>query len=136
MESIESQSEQNIARWRAIAESWDDSIGDDGNDFYAEVVLPAIVELVDLRAGEQVLDLASGNGVVARKLALAGAGSVIATDGCPALLDKAIFRGEQAEIRNIGYDSLDVTKVNELDELIQSYEWLVISRQPLVVPAK
>ncbi len=64
---------ESRAMWEAKAAFWDALFGDAGNVFHRRLVEPAILQLLNLSAGEAVLDLGCGNGVVARRLAKLGA---------------------------------------------------------------
>jgi ubiquinone/menaquinone biosynthesis C-methylase UbiE len=63
------------ADWERLAGWWDAQVGEDAN----LVVRPAARRLLDLRPNERVLELACGNGALARELARDGA-RVLATD--------------------------------------------------------
>ena len=77
----------NLKSWGSIAQYWDTTVAE-GNDMYRDLVLPAMKELVDLKPREKVLDVATGNGIIARQMASLG-GVVTATDGCIPLLEIA-----------------------------------------------
>ncbi|MCJ1255443.1 hypothetical protein MMC24_003259 [Lignoscripta atroalba] len=115
---IDSLAETNLKAWSEIADYWDDTVGD-GNDMYQELVLPVIEDLASVKPGQSVLDLATGNGIVARRLASLG-GIVLATDGCATLLDKARMRTNAAGEGdlNITYQQLDVTKSTDFESLL------------------
>lgn len=55
--------------WEANAAHWDDYMGTAGNDFVNVLVWPATRELLAVRPGERVLDVACGNGLYALRLA-------------------------------------------------------------------
>ncbi len=74
--------------WDQKAAFWDDLHGDDGNRFHRRLISPAVERLLALQRGEHVLDVACGNGVLARRLAALG-GQVTAVDFSAALLDRA-----------------------------------------------
>lgn len=60
--------------WDRNAGFWDGHFKE-GNDFHRLLVSPSIERLLELQPGEQVLDVACGNGALARRLAdLWGAG--------------------------------------------------------------
>ena len=59
--------------WNRKAEFWDALHGDEGNRFHRTLVSPAVEKLLALQAGERVLDIACGSGVMARRLAQLGA---------------------------------------------------------------
>src|SRR5258705_953134 len=54
--------------WGKVAEWYDDLVGDSGSEFHREVVLPGVVRLLAPAAGERVLDVACGQGVLCRLL--------------------------------------------------------------------
>ena len=64
--------------WNQCAAFWDGRMGD-GNELVAVLVWPATERLLNLRAGERVLDIACGNGLSSRRLAAKGA-DVVAFD--------------------------------------------------------
>jgi 2-polyprenyl-3-methyl-5-hydroxy-6-metoxy-1,4-benzoquinol methylase len=58
--------------WNQNARWWDARMGE-GNDWHTRLIAPAVMRLLDLRPGEQVADLACGNGLLAREMARQGA---------------------------------------------------------------
>ncbi len=79
--------------WNQNAEFWDERMGE-GNTFHRRLVLPSIERLLTLQPGEEVLEIACGNGQLARQLTRLGA-RVVATDFSSALIDIARTRTEQ-----------------------------------------
>lgn len=69
------------AQWDQIAAWWDAQVGEDAN----LGVRPAVERLLEVLPGERVLEIACGNGALARRLAEAGA-RVVATDFSAAFL--------------------------------------------------
>jgi SAM-dependent methyltransferase len=69
---------ENRRIWDVNARWWDDRIGD-GNDFQTLLIEPATERLLDVRAGDMILDAACGAGRFARRMAHLGA-RVIAFD--------------------------------------------------------
>lgn len=64
----------SVALYDEIAEWYDRYISaGEQSSFYEDLVLPALAVMVSDVAGREVLDLACGQGVVARSLAKAGA---------------------------------------------------------------
>lgn len=115
--STDSLNEISVASWEANAVFWDNHMGDDGNDFFTVLEWPALEKLASVKAGDYVLDLATGNGLVARKFASLGA-IVTATDASHNLLELAQRRATKEEASRITYQLLDVTK--DFD-----FEWIV-----------
>jgi 2-polyprenyl-3-methyl-5-hydroxy-6-metoxy-1,4-benzoquinol methylase len=85
--------DEGRALWDQKAAFWDALHGDGGNRFHQLLVGPAVERLLALRPGERVLDVACGNGVMARRLAALGA-RVTAVDFSPALIERARARGQ------------------------------------------
>ena len=54
--------------WGDVADWYDDLVGDSGSEYHREVVVPGVLRLLDIRAGEKVIDLACGQGVLCRIL--------------------------------------------------------------------
>jgi len=64
--------EETRRAWDANAAFWDEKMGD-GNDFVNILQWPAILRLLDPQPGQRILDVATGNGLTARRLAALGA---------------------------------------------------------------
>lgn len=104
VDDIPSLNDETRAAWDANAGTWDDRMGDEGNAFVNILQWPAIQPMLDLRPGQQVLDIACGNGLYARRLAALGA-QVTAFDFSEQMIRKAQARGAA----NIDFQVLDVT---------------------------
>ena len=70
--------EETRQSWDANAAFWDEKMGE-GNDFVNILQWPAILRLLDPRPGQCILDIATGNGLTARRLAALGV-QVVAFD--------------------------------------------------------
>src|SRR5277367_4766060 len=112
--STESLNEISVASWEANAAFWDNHMGDEGNDFFTVLEWPALEKLASIKEGDYVLDLATGNGLVARKFASLGA-IVTATDASRSLIELAERRSTEEEASRITYRLLDVTKEADFD---------------------
>ena len=106
---------QNVrARWDAIATWWDQKVGE-ADLFHTHIIHPAVFELLALSSGVRVLDVACGNGNLARRMAALGA-SVVAIDFSEPLLERARARSVAAG-DDVDYRRVDVTVRSELDQL-------------------
>jgi len=74
--------------WNANAEAWDRRMGEMGNDFHRQLILPALDRLLHINTGDAVLDIGCGNGVVCRYLSKRGA-QVTGIDASTDLIDHA-----------------------------------------------
>ena len=99
------QNEETRQAWDANASFWDERMGE-GNDFFQILQWPAVLRLLDPRPGQQVLDIATGNGVTARRLAELGI-EVRAVDFSPRLIELARARPNPGD--RIRYQVLDAT---------------------------
>ncbi|KAJ6004241.1 hypothetical protein N7499_000310 [Penicillium canescens] len=98
-----------LASWETFAPSWDEGMGDEGNEYFRFLELPILVKLIGKLEGCNAIDLATGNGLVARWLAQKAA-SVIATDGAATMIDRAKARTDISLYGNkISFHRLDVT---------------------------
>ena len=64
--------DENRRIWNANARWWDDRIGD-GNDFQTLLIEPPTERLLNVTAGDTILDVACGAGRFARRMASLGA---------------------------------------------------------------
>jgi 2-polyprenyl-3-methyl-5-hydroxy-6-metoxy-1,4-benzoquinol methylase len=76
--------------WEANAVFWDERMGE-GNDFFNILEWPAILCLLDAQPGQNILDITTGNGLTARRLASLGA-QVTAFDFSARLIELAKIR--------------------------------------------
>ncbi|KAJ5202896.1 hypothetical protein N7449_004975 [Penicillium cf. viridicatum] len=104
-----------LASWETFAPSWDEGMGDEGNDYFRFLELPILEKLIGRLEGCRAIDLATGNGLVARWLAQKAA-SVIATDGAVSMIDCAMARTDTSQCGNrVSFHRLDVTKQSSWD---------------------
>ena len=85
--------EESRQRWERNAPFWDDYMGQESNDFHRLLVRPGTEELLQVKAGEFVLDIACGNGNFSQRLADLGA-RVVAFDYSKTMIDRAKKRRE------------------------------------------
>lgn len=108
--------EETCNIWNQNAAFWDDKMRD-GNDFQRILVGPASERLLNLQPGENVLEIACGNGVFARRMAQLGV-SIVATDFSEKLLERARARTSEHTDR-IEYRLVDATHEDEIIALGQ-----------------
>ncbi|MEM6802907.1 MAG: class I SAM-dependent methyltransferase [Bacteroidota bacterium] len=64
--------EENRQMWESNADFWDQHMGWEGNRFHNELIAPSTIKLLELSAGDKLLDIGCGNGIFARKMAAKG----------------------------------------------------------------
>lgn len=77
----------NVAEsgWEHVAEWYEEWVGKDGGEHHRTVTIPAVLDLLQLRKGEHILDVGAGTGVLAPAIAAAGA-HYLGVDASPTLL--------------------------------------------------
>jgi 2-polyprenyl-3-methyl-5-hydroxy-6-metoxy-1,4-benzoquinol methylase len=98
------QTEENRRIWDVNARWWDDRIGD-GNTFQTLLIEPATERLLDVLAGDTILDAACGAGRFARRMAELGA-RVVAFDHSAEFIARARERTSSNEA--VEYHVVDV----------------------------
>jgi 2-polyprenyl-3-methyl-5-hydroxy-6-metoxy-1,4-benzoquinol methylase len=79
--------------WERLAGFWDETIGE-GNGFQDYLVEPYSEQLLDLKPGERVLDIACGGGRFARRMAAHGV-TILAIDHSAEFLERAKRRTKE-----------------------------------------
>jgi 2-polyprenyl-3-methyl-5-hydroxy-6-metoxy-1,4-benzoquinol methylase len=100
--------------WEENASFWDDRMGE-GNDFVEVLIWPSTERLLNLQSGESVLDIACGNGLYARRLAVKGA-QVVAFDFSEEMIRYAVQRTKEHS-QTIEYLVMDATDESALRSL-------------------
>src|SRR5262245_50097357 len=80
--------------WSSVASWYDDLVGNDGSEFHQKVVLPGTLKLLAPTAGERMLDVACGQGVLCRMLRQAKV-EVTGVDAAEPLIRAARERGPE-----------------------------------------
>jgi SAM-dependent methyltransferase len=104
--------EETRQAWDANAAYWDKKMGE-GNDFVNLLEWPAMLRLLDPQRGQHMLDIATGNGLTARRLAGLGV-QVSAFDFSEELIKFA--QGRTVAGSPIAYYVLDATDESNLLE--------------------
>ncbi|KAK3385584.1 S-adenosyl-L-methionine-dependent methyltransferase [Podospora didyma] len=111
----------NRQSWNKIADFWDTKLGD-GNDMFLDLILPTIEALADVKPGQRVLDLGTGNGIVARRLAAREGVEVLATDYSEAQIENARRRTEKIFTPpRVTFAQLDLLDRVALDDFAQRH---------------
>ena len=98
--------------WNTNAAFWDKRMGE-GNDFHRLLVEPNQLEMMDIKKGDSILDIACGKGQFTRKMTQAGA-HVTAID----LSDEFIKIARAKPLADkINYQVIDVTDTTDLNKL-------------------
>jgi len=97
--------------WNANAGFWDSRMGE-GNDFHKMLIEPIQLKLLNIKAGDKILDIACGNGQFARKMAELG-GNITAIDFSNKFIAIAKSKGKY----DTKYQVIDVTLKSELKKL-------------------
>ncbi|MEO8394911.1 MAG: class I SAM-dependent methyltransferase [Chloroflexota bacterium] len=103
--------EESRAIWDQNAEAWDARIGG-GGGFQSILIAPTVEKMLAIQAGENVLDIACGNGIFSRRLAELG-GSVVAADFSAKLIELAKQRTTKSD-ETVEYHVADATNEAEL----------------------
>jgi ubiquinone/menaquinone biosynthesis C-methylase UbiE len=129
--------------WERVATWYDGWVGDRGSAYHRQLAIPAVLDLLDPRPGEEILDVGGGQGVLAEYLAEAGARSTI-VDASARLI--AAAKRRHAGIRHArflvgdarrlpavagleagGYDAavflLSIQDMDRLDEVARGIDW-------------
>ncbi len=114
---IENANDKTRQAWNTNAAFWDAHMGDTGNDFVNVLQWPSLERLLPLRVGTRLLDIACGNGVMARRMARHGA-SVVASDFAAQMVELARGRTsvDDGDIRYHVVDATDEAALRALGE--------------------
>ncbi len=74
--------------WDAVANWYDGWVGDAGSDHHRELAIPSLLDLLEPKQGESILDIGAGQGVLASYIASVGA-SYTGVDASPRLVEMA-----------------------------------------------
>jgi 2-polyprenyl-3-methyl-5-hydroxy-6-metoxy-1,4-benzoquinol methylase len=97
--------------WNQNAAFWDEFTGE-GTSWHSKLLNPAVDRLLQMKPGEQVLDVACGNGNFARRMAHLGA-YVTACDFSEVFLERAKARTTE-HVERIDYHLIDATNEEQL----------------------
>jgi 2-polyprenyl-3-methyl-5-hydroxy-6-metoxy-1,4-benzoquinol methylase len=107
--------DESKKRWEANADFWDERMGEHSNMFHREIVRPSTEVLLEVNEGEEILDIACGNGNFSKRLVELGA-KVTAFDYSDNLIEKAKKRCSPY-LDSIKFKVIDATNYNQLIEL-------------------
>ncbi len=98
--------------WNQVAAWYDELIEDRKSDHYTDLIVPGVVRLVGPHQGQRLLDVACGQGVVARAMAGQGA-TVVGVDSASELVKAAQKRAGDSTLMD--FRTGDARRIGELD---------------------
>ncbi|SFD25575.1 class I SAM-dependent methyltransferase [Clostridium uliginosum] len=107
--------DESKKRWEKNADFWDERMGEHSNTFHTEIIRPSTEVLLEVNEGEEILDIACGNGNFSKRLVDLGA-EVTAFDYSVNLIENAKKRCA-SYLDNIKFKVIDATNYNQLIEL-------------------
>jgi ubiquinone/menaquinone biosynthesis C-methylase UbiE len=97
--------------WGEVADWYDGLVGESGSEFHREIVIPGTLRLLAAKAGEAMIDVACGQGVLCRALQQVGT-EVTGVDAAAELIQAAKERGPGS----IHYHAADARDLSFLPE--------------------
>jgi ubiquinone/menaquinone biosynthesis C-methylase UbiE len=91
--------------WDGVAGWYDKLVGADGSDYHQNVILPAVMDLLDIQKGDAVCDICCGQGVLVKHLLKAGAGKIHGIDASEKLIESA--RARHREHPQVSFEVAD-----------------------------
>ena len=129
--------------WDQVATWYDGWVGDQGSRYHQALALPAALDLLDLQRGQAVLEIGAGQGVLAPRVAAAGA-SYTGVDSSPKLVESARRRHDRSGTFVVGdarrlpaaeglrpgsFDAavflLSIQDMDPLEQVLASASWAV-----------
>ncbi len=101
--------------WDRIAAWRDERMGEDGDLWHRAIIDPVLLEVVGPVRGLRVLDLACGNGYLARRFAREGAARSVGVDGSAKTIAIARAR-EAADPRGVRFDRSDSSDLRQFPD--------------------
>jgi SAM-dependent methyltransferase len=137
--------------WEPVADWYDGWVGAEGSHHHRRLAIPAVLQLLELKPGEQILDLGCGQGVLAPHIAGSGA-RYTGVDISPKMIATArrrhqgrgrFLRGDVRHLHRVAalrpgsFDAvvflLSIEDMNPLDAVIQSAAWALKAGGRVVV---
>jgi SAM-dependent methyltransferase len=140
-----------LRSWEGVAEWYNGWVGEEGSKHHRLSAIPALLELLEPKAGEKILDIGAGQGVLAPYLAKAGV-KYTGIEASPTLLNYAkkqhakdgkFIEGDArclvklAELSAGEFDAavflLSIQDMDGLDEVLSSAAWAIRKGGRLVI---
>jgi len=129
--------------WDAVASWYDGWVGKGGSEHHKRLAIPAVIDLLQAKSGEHIIDIGAGQGVLAPYIAKTGA-KYTGVDVSPKLLDLArehhgkngrFLKADAASLQTTqgitaqSYDAavflLSIQDMNPLDAVLESLAWVL-----------
>lgn len=135
--------------WEPVADWYDGWVGADGSHHHRKLAIPAVLQLLELQRGEQILDVGCGQGVLAPHITSSGA-RYTGVDISPKMIAIArrrhrgrFLRGDARHLHRVSalrpgsFDAavflLSIEDMNPLESVIQSAAWALRDGGRIVV---
>jgi 23S rRNA-/tRNA-specific pseudouridylate synthase/ubiquinone/menaquinone biosynthesis C-methylase UbiE len=104
--------------WENVADWYDAMIEEERSDYFRDVIVPGTLRLLSPREGMRVLDVACGQGALARRMAEQGL-EVVGVDASPKLIESARARSAGRSLR---FEVADAAALSGLKESLGEFD--------------
>lgn len=115
--------------WQPISSWYTKSVGESGNYYHQHVVIPAALKLLNLHAGDSLLDLACGQGVLERQIPESV--QYVGLDIAPSLVT---FAAEHTQNKDHRFMEADITRPLPLQKNDFTHASLILALQNIEKP--
>jgi SAM-dependent methyltransferase len=140
---------RSLSGWEPVADWYDGWVGADGSHHHRRLAIPAVLQMLELQRGEQILDLGCGQGVLAPHITGSGA-RYTGVDISPKMIATArrrhrgrFLRGDVRHLNRLSalrpgsFDAavflLSIEDMNPLEAVIQSAAWALRDSGRIIV---
>ncbi len=110
--------------WQSVATSYNKTVGEKGHYFHQTIIIPKAIGLLKFRGDSSILDLACGQGILARYIP-----EESYYQGVDLASDLIKYAKEQTHGKNVHFDVADITKPLKIEKIDFTHATIILALQ-------